>query len=262
MPPEILVHHPSRPSGRVALAGPVTGGGSQTDAVHLPGLPPAAIRLEPCAAGVIVVAAAAGVRVAGHAVPPAARRPLPPRERATVLGAALELPAPPVDGGTRVAAAALLRDAAAGDPLPPGAYALILTGPAAGLRIRLGAEQIIGRSRAAEIRLPDPLASRRHARLRVGADGASIEDLGAKNGVRVSGIRVERRRPRPLTPGEEIAIGDTILTLVVPWEAGTAPPAASGPQGPRGGRRRRHRGSLAAAALFALSAAALLLASS
>jgi hypothetical protein len=213
-------------------------------------------------AGVVVEAGAPGIRVAGHAVAPGNRRLLRPGERAEFHGAALALERPPPpDGATRAAAASLLRDAAAGAAAIAGPRLVVLNGPAAGERHPLAAEQTVGRGRAAGIRIADPHASRVHARLRVGPGGTTIEDLRSKNGVRVNGVRVERR-PFPLSPGDEVSIGDTLLALEEPVPASPeAPGTASGPGG-RSRRRGTPAAHAAAAALLALSAVALAFAAS
>jgi hypothetical protein len=230
------------------LAGPLVAGGSHADELHLPGCPPSALRLVPCPAGVVVEVAAAGVRVAGHPVHAGARRLLRPGDAVTLHGTALELAPPPLPEETRAAAAALLRDAAAGTAAPAGLHLVILTGPSAGARHALAAAQTLGRGRAATVVLPDPTASRVHARLTVGPDGARLEDLRSKNGVRLNGVRIDRR-PVPVRAGDEITLGETTVALAddVP-----EPRAAAG--------SRSHRASLVVAALLALSAAALALA--
>lgn len=48
-------------------------------------------------------------------------------------------------------------------------------------------EVLIGRSAACHLTVDDPLVSRNHARIFVGDDEATIEDLGSRNGVRVDG---------------------------------------------------------------------------
>jgi hypothetical protein len=230
------------------LSGPLVAGGSHADELHLPGYPPSALRLAPCPAGIVIEVAAAGVRVAGHAVHAGGRRLLRPGEAVTLHGAVLELAPSPLPEETRAAAAALLRDAAAGVAAPAGLHLVILTGPSAGARHALAAAQTLGRGRAATIVLPDPAASRVHARLTVGPDGARLEDLRSKNGVRVNGVRIDRR-PVPVRAGDEFTLGETTLALA---EGAPAPRAAAAP-----GSRRA---SLVVAALLALSAAALALA--
>jgi hypothetical protein len=253
---DLLVFLPGgEPPVRRDLSRPLAAGGSRADEVFLPGCPAGALRLVPCPAGAVVEAVASGVRVGGHAVHAGGRRLLRPGERAELHGAALALDRrQAATEPTRIAAAALLRSAAAGSP-SLGLHLLVLTGPAAGTRHALGPEQTIGRGRAATIVLPDPAASRVHARLHLGPDGARIEDLRSKNGVRVNGVRIERRT-FPLRIGDELVVGETALALAEEEDAEgvESHPPAPGP----GGRRVPAR--LVAAALLAISAAALALA--
>lgn len=267
----VLVHRAGQVDPeRRELEAPCTAGGSRSDAVLLEGLAPGALRLEPCDAGLVVEAAAAGVRAGGRPLLPGARRLLRGGERVQVRGHVLALPeegarAAALPGGTRAMASDLLRGASGGAPGRAGPHLLVLTGKDAGLRLPLGPEETLGRSRRATVRLADPRASRLHARLRLEPDGVTVEDLGARNGLRVNGVAVERQA-RALRPGDVLALGDTELALVVPWASGAraAPtgaeaPAASGPEpGPEVARGQELR--RAAAALLALAALALALA--
>jgi hypothetical protein len=237
---------------RLELGAPLSAGGSHADGLHLPGCPPAAVRLLPCAAGVVVEAVAAGVRAAGHPLHPGGRRLLRAGERAELHGATLEVAGAAPREETRAAAAELLRAAAAGEAPPAGLHLVVLSGPAAGTRHPLDADQTIGRGRRATIVLPDPAASRVHARVRVGPDGARVEDLRSKNGVRVNGVRIDPR-PFPVRPGDELAVGDTALAL-----ADGVPDLPADAAAPR--PRRSSRGPHVVAALLAVSAAALALA--
>lgn len=170
----------------------------------------------------------------------------------------------PCSGQTRVAAGGILRRASDGAAPPAGPHLLVLTGPAAGEWLALGPEQTLGRSRRADLRLADPEVSSLHARLRLGPDGATVEDLGAKNGLLVNGSPLDSRA-RPLRPGDELQLGGTSLALVLPGARGPAPEieacataaahAAAEPTPRRSADVRR-----AAAALLALSALALALA--
>ncbi len=255
----LSVHRPDQPPERREVAGPLQAGGSHADDVHLPGSPPAAMKLVPCPGGIVIEAGASGVRVGGRPVGPGARRLLRAGERAELHGAAMVLEAGPPADGTRAAAGALLRDAAAGSAPVAGAHLLVLSGPAAGTRHPLRTDQTLGRGRAATIAIPDPHASRVHARIRLDAHGASVEDLGSKNGVRVNGVRIERGAC-PIRPGDELGIGETALAFQ------GSPPAPSGPGDVPAAepllRARRFRPAphLVAAALLAVSAAALALA--
>jgi FHA domain-containing protein len=63
----------------------------------------------------------------------------------------------------------------------------------------------LGRDRAVEVPLRDPAVSRRHALLRAGADGITIEDAGSRGGVRIGGAGLEA--PLPLRGTGEIGLG-------------------------------------------------------
>lgn len=200
-----------------------------------------------------------------HAAAGAVRRLLGPRERPGLPGRAPETATAeqPCARDTRLLAAGILRQASGGDAGLGGPHLLVLTGPGAGARLPLGPEQTLGRSRRADLRLDDPGASRLHARVRIVTGGATVEDLGSKNGLRVNGVPL-RARARPLRPGDQLQIGDTSLALVhreVP--AAPAMPAAAHPAGGARVRPAPRRGAearRAAAALLALSAIALALA--
>jgi hypothetical protein len=64
---------------------------------------------------------------------------------------------------------------------------------------------IIGRSLECHLTIDDPLVSRQHARITVGDDGAQIEDVGSRNGVRVNGVAI--RSSTPLRNGDRVRIG-------------------------------------------------------
>ncbi len=85
-----------------------------------------------------------------------------------------------------------------------------LEGPGAGESWELprgpDGEVILGRSRAAGIRVDLPAVSRRHARVFGGAEGWRIEDLGSRNGTRVNGRSI--REPVVLHDGDEIVLGE------------------------------------------------------
>jgi hypothetical protein len=253
--PILAVHRPGFPPERREIGAPAAAGGSHADDLLLPGWPPSALRLSPCASGVVAEAVAAGIRVGGRPVHPGGRRLLRAGERAELLGIALSLEAAPSADATRVAAGALVRDAAAGAVPITGPHLVVLSGPTAGARHPLGAEQTVGRGRGATITIPDAQASRVHLRIRVASGGATVEDLGSKNGVRVNGIRIERRRCA-VDAADEIVIGETAIALHDLDGPGSSERAS--------GRGRRTGLSAAphllAAALLALSAAALALA--
>ncbi|HUN78097.1 MAG TPA: DUF3662 and FHA domain-containing protein [Solirubrobacteraceae bacterium] len=66
---------------------------------------------------------------------------------------------------------------------------------------------LVGRSRECDVALDDAGVSRRHAQIRSGPDGWTIEDLHSTNGVRVNGRQV--RGVQPLADGDRIALGST-----------------------------------------------------
>ena len=51
--------------------------------------------------------------------------------------------------------------------------------------------------------------SRHHSRITIAADGATLEDLGSKNGTTLNGHRV--KAPTRLTDGALIVLGTTVL---------------------------------------------------
>src|SRR5580658_7915544 len=73
---------------------------------------------------------------------------------------------------------------------------------------------IVGRSLECHLTIDDPLVSRIHARITVGDDGACIEDMGSRNGVRVNGSPI--RGLTALRSGDRARIGtqELIFTCV------------------------------------------------
>jgi DNA-binding winged helix-turn-helix (wHTH) protein len=70
-------------------------------------------------------------------------------------------------------------------------------------------EHLVGRDDEAVVCVVSPKVSRRHARFVVTRDGATIEDLGSRNGTFVRGERIEGARR--LADGDEILIGPVLL---------------------------------------------------
>jgi S-DNA-T family DNA segregation ATPase FtsK/SpoIIIE len=130
----------------------------------------------------------------------------------------------PDPGATVVAARALLRGGSETAP-----HLLVVGGPDAGRRIPLAPDQTLGRGLEADRRLADGTASRLHLRLAL-VDGRYVAtDLGSKNGLRINGRRC--RAPRSLRPGDELAVGATVMTLQLieqppgdPEREGSSPP--------------------------------------
>jgi len=73
-------------------------------------------------------------------------------------------------------------------------------------------EFVIGRSAECQLALDDPLVSRKHALLIVGAEAVVIKDLSSRNGVVVNGIKIDGSRS--LLDGDSITIGSQEMTLV------------------------------------------------
>lgn len=72
-------------------------------------------------------------------------------------------------------------------------------------------ETIIGRDPGAAVYLDDPSVSRRHARISVSTEGATLEDLGSKNGTFLGNERV--RATVPLADGVTVRIGSVPLLV-------------------------------------------------
>ena len=72
-------------------------------------------------------------------------------------------------------------------------------------------ETIIGRDPGAAVHLDDPSVSRRHARIVVRETGATVEDLGSKNGTFLGEAGVHA--PMPLSDGDTVRIGSVPLLV-------------------------------------------------
>ena len=70
---------------------------------------------------------------------------------------------------------------------------------------------VLGRGEQAEIRLEDPFASARHARIYEQGDILVIEDLGSTNGTYLNEELLQT--PRPLHLGDRVRIGDSEFTF-------------------------------------------------
>jgi hypothetical protein len=79
-----------------------------------------------------------------------------------------------------------------------------------GLAYDVGEGAVMGRGDDADIRLQDPFASSRHARLLRQGAIVVIEDLGSTNGTYLNEELLQG--PQPLHPGDRIRIGDSEFT--------------------------------------------------
>lgn len=105
---------------------------------------------------------------------------------------------------------------------PAMATLRILSGPDAGKEFSLPAgTSYIGRDRSVDIRLSDPLSSKRHARITVG-ETVEIVDLNSANGLLLDGLPVTRTA---LESGDEVTLGETTVTVVRLSRVGAAVPS-------------------------------------
>jgi FHA domain len=72
-------------------------------------------------------------------------------------------------------------------------------------------DTVIGRSEDCHITIFDSLISRHHARIRVNDAGATLEDLGSRNGCRVNGALI--KGPHSLGDGDRIRVGTQELVF-------------------------------------------------
>ncbi|MFO0592326.1 MAG: sigma 54-interacting transcriptional regulator [Polyangiaceae bacterium] len=70
---------------------------------------------------------------------------------------------------------------------------------------------VIGRDPEADIRVDDPAASRRHARLQISGGAVRLIDSGSRNGLSVNGARIDGACD--LAPGDVVSLGDVTLIL-------------------------------------------------
>jgi pSer/pThr/pTyr-binding forkhead associated (FHA) protein len=81
-----------------------------------------------------------------------------------------------------------------------------------GMEYEVGEGAILGRGEQAEIRLEDPFASSRHARLIRQGAVIVIEDMGSTNGTYLNEELLSG--PQPLHPGDRVRIGDSEFTYM------------------------------------------------
>jgi hypothetical protein len=82
-----------------------------------------------------------------------------------------------------------------------------------GMIYDLDGDIVLGRGERAEIRLEDPFASSRHARVYEQGNIVVIEDLDSTNGTYLNEELLET--PRPLHPGDRVRIGDSEFAFEV-----------------------------------------------
>jgi DNA-binding winged helix-turn-helix (wHTH) protein len=72
-------------------------------------------------------------------------------------------------------------------------------------------EHLIGRDPDMAVRIKDPSVSRRHARVRIAGDDATVEDLGSKNGTLIDGHPIASAVR--LSDGDEIVVGSVRMVV-------------------------------------------------
>ncbi|MBK8468270.1 MAG: FHA domain-containing protein [Actinomycetales bacterium] len=117
-----------------------------------------------------------------------------------------------VDSGIRSGSTMELTQAQTTQDRRGGAAALlrVLAGPDVGIEVPLpvGSSEI-GRTVECDVKLNDPLVSKRHARINV-SDKVEIIDTNSSNGVLVGGVRVARVQ---LGSGDTAILGDTEISI-------------------------------------------------
>jgi pSer/pThr/pTyr-binding forkhead associated (FHA) protein len=101
---------------------------------------------------------------------------------------------------------------AATGPADPRLVVERAPGHVPGMEYEVGEGAIMGRGDQAEIRLEDPFASSRHARLVRQGAVIVIEDLGSTNGTYLNEELLSG--PQPLHPGDRVRIGDSEFTYL------------------------------------------------
>ena len=87
------------------------------------------------------------------------------------------------------------------------------SGHDAGMIYDLDGDLVLGRGDHAEIRLEDPFASSRHARIYEQAGTLVLEDLRSTNGTYLNEELLDT--PRPLHPGDHLRIGESEFVFEV-----------------------------------------------
>ena len=78
-------------------------------------------------------------------------------------------------------------------------------------------ENVIGRSKSADIRIPLRTISNNHALLvRRSEDKWMIKDIGSSNGIKVNGFRLDPEKRYVINPGDMIEMGGTRSTITPP----------------------------------------------
>ncbi|MDQ3630764.1 MAG: FHA domain-containing protein [Actinomycetota bacterium] len=98
------------------------------------------------------------------------------------------------------------------DALDPRLIVERAPGHTSGMEYEVGEGAVLGRGDQAEIRLEDPFASSRHARLVRQGGAVVLEDMGSTNGTYLNEELLSG--PQPLHPGDRVRIGDSEFTYL------------------------------------------------
>jgi hypothetical protein len=137
------------------------------------------------------------------------RRDLTRGEATFAVEQGAQPPQPPADA-TGLHSASAVADVAHRSPQLVVARA---PGHESGMIYDVDGDLVLGRGDRAEIRLEDPFASSRHARIYEQGNIVVIEDLGSTNGTYLNEEVLQS--PRPLHPGDRVRIGDSEFTFEV-----------------------------------------------
>jgi DNA-binding winged helix-turn-helix (wHTH) protein len=88
-------------------------------------------------------------------------------------------------------------------------------------------ENVLGRDRDSVAWLDSPTVSRRHARIVIADERATLEDLGSRNGTFLRGRRLSSEEA--LADGDELRFGSVVMTFRVFEESPTEPAPDDGP---------------------------------
>ncbi|CAA9503989.1 MAG: FHA domain containing protein [uncultured Solirubrobacteraceae bacterium] len=98
------------------------------------------------------------------------------------------------------------------DALDPRLVVERAPGHDSGMEYEVGEGAVLGRGDQAEIRLEDPFASSRHARLVRQGGAVVLEDMNSTNGTYLNEELLSG--PQPLHPGDRVRIGDSEFTYL------------------------------------------------
>lgn len=154
-----------------------------------------------------------GTRVAGDSVPPGERRGAVDGDTLRFGNISLRLVLPAEIGGEGGGADAAESAEPAAPPEPRRAVALLIAADGTEYSLWEG-RTTLGRRADNDVPLTDdPYISGRHAEFHCDENGCSVTDMGSTNGSFYAGERLAPHRPRPLAPGDEVRLGQSVFVL-------------------------------------------------